>query len=351
MKNIILLFLIFFSSNIYAQADFRKGKIIELNGDSLYGELNFQGDIANSKEIRFRNQDLDSIYRPFEIGSYSFENGKCYTSKIAITNKDTVKIFAEYLVNGKKDIFFHRSISGFHYSISVSDTVIKEISATIETVNIDGVNYQKESKQYIGYLKAYFNDCPPLFSKIDQLKSPERKSLTSLTKEYNDITCGEGKCIIYERKKYPLRIAIEPIYSYYLKNIFSNDSSLNAFGLHMYFWIPNSSERLYIKTGLHYSQLPTFNYFQIPLQFEYTYPFKIIKPKFDIGINMHIVSDGGKALTTLVSGGCTIKLTNSIYLDFDVSSDLFAFNMESDIFLSFAARTGLYININNKNTR
>ena len=344
MKNLVLLSFICFSSILYAQTDFRKGKIIKLNGDTISGELNYQGDIENSRLIRFRNQYIDSIYRPFEIKSYHFENGKYYISKVAIVANDSIRIFAEFLVNGKKDLFFYRSASGFHYLISVSDLVTKEIPYKIETVNIDGVNYQKESKLFIGYLKTYFNDCPSLFSKIEELKSPERKSLISLTKEYNDITCGEGTCIIYNRKEYPIKVSIEPVYSYYLKNVLKSDTILNAYGGNLYFWLPNSSERLYIKTGLYFAQLSPYNYFQIPLQLEYVYPFRVIKPKFDIGVNAHFIRETGElseaGLSALVNGGCYIKLTNWMYLDFDISTDLFFFDYQTDIFESFATRIG-----------
>lgn len=354
MKNIIILLFIYISGNIYAQTDFRSGKIIKFNGDTLVGELNYQGDTENSKLIQFKNHDIDAVFKPFEIKSYGFDNGKFYTSKIAIIDRDTVKIFAEYLVDGKKDLFFNRSESGFHYLVSISDSIIKEIPFRIEVINKDGVNYQRESKLHLGYLKTYFNDCPSLFPRIEKIKALERKPLMLLTKDYNDITCGKGTCIIYDRKEYPIRIALEPVYSYYLKNMLKSDTTISAYGMNIYFWKPNSSERLYIKTGLYIAQLSPVNYFQIPLQFEYVYPFKRIKPKYHIGTNIHFLKEEGNltgfTLTTLAGGGCYIKLANWIYLDIDISSDLFAFNYSTTFIESFALRTGLYFSIGKKPT-
>jgi hypothetical protein len=354
MKNVLLLFFIFISVTLYGQTDFRNGKITKLNGDTIIGKIDYQGDIENSILIHFRNQDIDSIYRPFEIKSYNFEKGKFYTSKIAIIDNDTLKIFAEYLVKGKRDLFFNRSKSGFHYLISVSDSIIKELPYKNEIVNIDGVNYQKESKRFVGLLKSYFNDCPSLFSEIDRIKSPERKSLISLTKEYHDITCGDGACIIYDRKEYPINIAIEPVYRYYAKNMLIGDTILNSYGLNLYLWLPNSSERLYFKTGLIFSNPAPYNYFQVPIQFEYVYPLKVIKPKFNFGINAQFVKESGEFLggtiTALVGTGFYLKLTNWMYLDFDINSDLFAMNYETGFFESFATSIGLYIKINKKTT-
>lgn len=354
MKNVILLFFICISSTLYSQADFRKGNIIKLNGDTISGDLDYQGDFENSRLIHFRNQDIDSIYKPFEIESYNFENGKLYTSKIAIIDNDTLSIFAEYLVQGKRDLFFNRSKSGFHYLINVSDSIIKELPYKNETVNIDGVNYQKETKFFIGYLKTYFNDCPSLFSKIDKIKSPERKSLISLTKEYHDITCGDGTCIIYDRKEYPIKIAIEPVYRYYSKNILISDTILNAFGVNLYLWLPNSSERLFFKTGLIFAKPSPYNYFQIPIQFGYVYPFKVIKPKLDFGFNAQFIKESGEfsggTVTAFVGAGFYLKMTNWMYLDFDINSDLFALNYETGFFESIATSIGLYIEISKKTT-
>jgi hypothetical protein len=237
----------------------------------------------------------------------------------------------------------------------VSDLIIKKLPYKIETLNIDGVNYQKESKLFVGFLKSYFNDCPSLFSKIDEIKSPERKALISLTKEYHDITCGDGACVIYDRKEYPIKIAIEPVYRYYAKNILISDTILNAYGVNLYLWLPNSNERLYFKTGLIFAQPSPYNYFQIPLQIEYVYPFKVIKPKFDLGINAQFIKESGEfsggTITVLVGAGFYLKVTNWMHLDFDINSDLFALNYRTELFESFALSIGLNIKINKKNYR
>jgi len=349
MKYILLLILLVIFNGLQAQTDFRSGKIITMEGDTLQGELNFQGEINNTREIEFRNVKIDSIYRPFEIDSYVFDNGKYYVSKTVYTRKDTFNVFAEYIVKGKKDLFFYRLNSGFHYAMSISSDEIMEIPYKETVVNFNGVNYQKESTHHIGYLKSYFQDCPSLFPEIDKLKSPDRRSLLDLTIKYHEINCSGESCIIYEKEKYPLRIAIEPIFTYYFKNYYTDDSSNKTFGTHLYFWLPNSSEKLYIKTGLLYTQLKDYNYYQIPFVFEYLYSYNTIKPKFDIGVNWHLYSNGGVGLTTLVSGGCLVKVTDWLFIDFDISSDLFHFSYETDFFLTLAARTGLYIKINNNN--
>lgn len=347
MKHILLLLAISFTINICAQTDFRNGKIVTKQGDTISGELLYQEDAKNAREIRFKTAAIDSLFHPFEISGYSFDNGKHYVSKVFLSATDTTEIFAEYLVQGDKDLFYYRSKSGFQYALSVSDKEIREIPYEVKAVEVDGVTYQKETKLHIGYLKSYFSDCPSLFPEIEQLKAPDRKSLISLTKKYHDITCGEGTCIVYERQKYRFRMAIEPVYSFYLKNNITEDGSLSAIGGHVYFWIPNSSEKLFIKTGLLFAQPKGYNYYQIPFQISYVFDYNMLRPKFDAGVNWHINDEGGVVLTTLVGGGCLVKLTNWMYADFDVSSDLFTFSYETEFFITFALRAGLYFTINN----
>ena len=147
-------------------------------------------------------------------------------------------------------------------------------------------------------------------------------------------------------------MAIEPVFSYYSKSVFAKGTTAIFYGGHLYFWLPNSNENLFLKTGILYSQIVSnVNYIQIPLQFEYVYPYKVVKPKFDIGLNWLVTSDGGIGLTTLVGGGCYIKMTNFLYLNLDISSDLFHFSYETNFFTSFSTSVGLYFVINNKNYR
>lgn len=352
VKNAILLFLVFISFKLLSQSDFRKGSIINLNGDTLSGELDYQGNAENGRLIRFKSGDAESVYTPFQIKSYSFEKGKSYASKIAIIGNDTLEIFAEYLVKGKKDLYLCKTESGFHYLINGADSVLLELAYKQEIVNEKGINYHKENKQFVGALKFYFNDCPELFPEIEKLKSPQRKSLISITKEYHDITCGEESCVVFNRKEYPFQIAVEPVVRFYLKNGFFDDTIFNAYGANLYVWLPNSSERLFFKTGTNFSKTSTNDLVQIPLQLEYVFPYKHIKPKFNFGVNMLFLYNAqsfeGGTVTALAGTGFYLKMTNWIYLDFNIESDLFALGNKAQLFNTFSTTFGLYFKIGKK---
>ena len=351
MKYLFFLLCFGFSILAIGQTDFRKGKIITLQGDTIFGELDWQGDITNSRAVRFRKDNADAVFKPFEIAGYRFDDGRFFVSKIAVNSKDTTALFAEYLVKGKKDLFFYRSATGFHYALTLTDSVILEIPYRTGTVNVDGVNYQNDSKQHVGFLKYYFSEFPSLFPEIERLKAPNRSALVSLTRQYHELSCDESNCVVFKRKKFPLGIAIEAVYSHYLKKDFIFSGSAGTAGAHLYFWLPNSSERLYVKTGILKMLNGDENYFQVPLQFEYRFPFKIIKPKFDAGVNLHFGEHGSNGLSLLAGVGCLVKITELVYLDLDVCSDLVYFEYKSDIFPTVAARAGLLVSLNSGKKR
>lgn len=133
----VVLVLFLFSSVLTGQNDFRSGSVFLMDGDTIHGQLNFQGDLNHAREIEFRNQDSSLVFSPFDILGYAFSDGKYYVSKKAIVSRDTVNIFAEYLVKGQKNLYYHRSASGPHYLIDYLNGLITEIPYNDEFVNID----------------------------------------------------------------------------------------------------------------------------------------------------------------------------------------------------------------------
>lgn len=348
----ILLGLLCFTIN--GQTDIRPGVIINNQGDTLVGQLDYQGDISNAKLIHFINQSVDSIFLPYQINSYMFDDGKYYISKTAIFNNDTVNIFAECLVKGKKDLYFTRSLAGFYFLISRTDSIILELPYKKDYITKNDIVYEFENKAFIGYLKAYFSDCPELTPKIESLYSPNRNNLISLTKEYHDITCGKGHCTVFEKKKNPKRFSFEPFLAYYIKSDIFGDFSA-AYGFNLIFWIPNSSENMSIRTGI-IRPLNDVNTTQIPLQFEYVLPYKRVSPKFDIGVNSVWIKDmnnnTGTGLTFLIGTGFYFRPSKVVSISIDLNSDIFAFYPDflfidsKNVFATLYFKAGINITIN-----
>jgi len=342
-----LLFLNFIAITALLNAqDLREGYILS-KGDTIKGILKFQGDIKNSKECIFTSDiETEKILLPFEIDGYMFKNGKYYVSKYVIKSDTTLKVFAEYLVKGQKDLFYYRDYTGFHYLINTNDSSLIEIPYKQEVVNIDGKSYLRESKRHIGLLKSYFSDCPSIYSQIENLKKPDAKNLISITKTYHEVVCGENSCVVYKKQKMPLKIAVEPRFE--LTKFKGESGYFRQYGGLFYIWLPMSNENLYLKSGILYSNHDNdISMYKIPLQFEYVFPKKIVRPKLDLGVNVYSLKNPdyteGMGMTLAASGGFMVTITKFMYLDLSIETDILAFRYDTDFFIYHSFGIGTFI--------
>jgi len=82
MKLIKLLFgvgLLHLASSLSAQTDFRSGFIIHLAGDTLYGEIDYRGDLLMSRVCKFKDKKGEiTAYDPDDIEAFRFLNSKFF---------------------------------------------------------------------------------------------------------------------------------------------------------------------------------------------------------------------------------------------------------------------------------
>jgi hypothetical protein len=132
---------------------------------------------------------------------------------------------------------------------------IKEISLPDDIFYVDGQPYQRKSLINNPQLRYYLSDCPELFNEIDNIKKPSHLELIKVLKEYHDIKCKDGACIIYKKKMPPLKIDIQPIIGLVKYNYGYNFSGYTKqFGFLSYLWMPIDNERLFFRTGIIYSK-------------------------------------------------------------------------------------------------
>jgi hypothetical protein len=344
-----LLFIILFSISLlsFSQKDFRKGFIITNTADSISGRINFQGDIKNSEECNFQYETGRIVtFYPGDIKGYWFDDGKYYVSKYIEEKGKTTRIFAEYLVRGQKDLFYFRDNGGSsRFLLSKSDSSLLIIPYEEKVEWIDGRGYNFVSTQHIGFLKAYFSDCPTIFNNIETIKKPEMKNMISITKEYHDEVCGENSCIIYKKNKLPVRFALEPRLE--ITNFREFTGFFNQYGAILYVWLPQSNEKLYFKTGFLYSKpYNDISMYKIPVQFEFIFPEKFIRPKFGIGFNYYNMKDSESEFMSLAfspTSGLLIRASESLYFDINFETDLFQFSYRTGPFNSYSLGFGLFI--------
>jgi len=336
-----------------AQTDFRKGYIITSNLDTIRGTVDFRGDMKNSENCIFKNnEDKTTTYHPGEIYGYRFENGKYYISKFVKEKNGTVKnLFAEFLVEGAKDLYYFRDMAGFHYLLDYKSDTLTEIPYDVKDIRKDGKDYQYESKQYIGYLKEYFKDCPSLYAEIDRIKKPEFNNLIKLTKDYHYKTCSDSSCIVYYQPKPLFKVAFEPQYGAWALKGYDYTSITGGL---LYIWLPRANERLFLKTGLSFAKYTysgsSYSYFRIPIQIEYLFPDGLIRPKFDVGFNYYSLrpsfdSESDKSLFFASSVGALIKITKSVYFDLKFDLDVCTLTDNIEYFPTHAFITGIYFQL------
>ncbi|PWE00956.1 hypothetical protein [Marinilabilia rubra] len=345
MKRLILLIIsLFIYLSAPAQQDLRNGYIIKNTRDTIHGKIDFRGDIKNSQSCTFYSgKGKKQIFLPFDINAYRFSNGKYYISKYIAEDSVSIPVFAEYLVKGEKDLLYFRDTHHKYYLLSINDSSTVKIPYKEKIIRSSGRSYLRKSTTHIGFLKSYFRDCPELFGKIKQIKEPNAKNLTSITTNYHSMMGIEDQLIAYQKKKHPLKIRLEPKVEL---TKFTGNSALNLYGGLIYIWLPKYNERLFLKTGvLGSDNTGNGSLTKIPLQIKYLFPDKIIRPKFEFGINIFTSANTenheGFLFTMAPSAGLMIKATKSVYVDLNLETDIAFLIFKPEAFISRTMGVGV----------
>lgn len=321
---IILLLAIFFSTGIInAQTDFRLGYIIKSTGDTINGEIDYRGDLLMSSVCKFKDIDNTIIeYSSNDITAFRFTDSKYYVSR-EVNNR---RVFLEYLIKGKINIYYMRDDVGDHYYIDKEDVVLKEIPFEEGIKLVDDRQVFYETTKHIGILNYYMQDAPGFQSNIETIKKPEHKNLIKLAEDYHNAVCDDEQCIIYEKKVPPIKISIMPFVG--LAKYKEYDQFIMELGGYLYLWAPRTSEKLFFKTGLIYQKSSeggeNLNSYKIPIQLQYIYIAHRIQPNLSMGINVLSLNiDDHKELshTLSINAGINYKFSDNISLSTVFNSD------------------------------
>ena len=323
-------------NNIFT--DFKPGYIISLNGDTLSGMIDYRNDLKMSKTCRFipKNATSEVVYKPNEIRAFRFENGKFFVSRdLKTPDNQPVKLFLEYLIHGKVDVYYYKDTKGNHYLIDKEGRELTELPYE-EKIKTDsnGVAYFDKSTKYIGILLLYMSDTPSMSKEITETKEPSHESLIKLAKDYHKASCGDYSCIIYEKKESLVHYKVELVAGVeFIGNSVQEEFISNSYfttGVIVKLGDPRVNENLYIKTGLLYSHLENSGYwtdlhynnnfftdnFKVPLQMEYIIQKGTFQPRIGYGINLYYPIFS----TVSITPGLDIKLSKKIAVT--INSDI-----------------------------
>ena len=355
--GLLFLALLFSPAILNAQSDFRPGYVIKLNGDTIPGKIDYRGDILMGEDCRFiaAGTDEEVRYSPDNIIGYRFINSKYFVSK----EINGEKVFLEFLIKGKVNVYTRRNQSGDKYFIEKEGLGMNELPYEEEIRYDNNIPYEYRSTTHIGLLNMYMQDAPEFQSRIAKMWKPKQNWLIDLAADYHHKICTDENCMIFEKKLPFLKVNLEVVggmvmyksgnmedFNYfYHEGDLKNNKYFQA-GVIAHIWLPTVNEKLFLRTGLLYS---TFNSntatkttYKIPIQCEYIFPKGVIRPTLAYGINLYKPFTFSVALTP----GVNIMISRSVYLGIVYNIDFvpnYQFPLFPDKILANSILAGLII--------
>lgn len=305
-RRLIFSGLLISTSFLKAQTDFRPGYIINTCGDTIFGEIDYRGDLLMSSICKFKStENRITEYSPNDIIAYRFIDSKYYVSR----EVNLERVFLEYLIKGQVNIYYQRDVKGDHYYLEKQDVKITEIPYEEGIKYVEDKQIFYESTRHIGLLSIYMQDAPDFQSRIQTIKKPDHQNLIKLAEDYHNNVCLVEKCIIYEKKKPLKKVNLEAVAGIVNFNHVPglHDKYYFQSGIIAHFWMPRSNEKIYFKTGFLFSQIEDtfgnkYGYLKIPTHIGYLAPNTYrIRPSFSFGL-----------LSPSYSGGVALKLSKHI---------------------------------------
>ena len=333
MKKIICsIFSLFLLIEVGAQSDYRVGYIITNEQDTIYGWIDYRGDIRNAKTCSFKEAMTDQTidYFPSDIAAYRYIDSKFYISK-NIGGIDAPKqVFLEYLVNGLAKLYYYRDTDMNDYYYIEKDDQLYELKKDEREVLIDGTTKIRSTKSYVGVLKATLNVWE-MNNEIDKANL-EHSSLINIVKNYHDYVCTDGsECIIYEKKKSVKMLRFAPVVgvdisTIKLMNAFTekyrfNPSSNLTVGVNLNISIPQIDEKIFLQIQALYTKYYFFDTYEIPQSWT---DIHILSNVLQIGFSFKYEYPKGKLRPTFAAGPAGIYLSDATI---EIDKDIYGYSL------------------------
>ncbi|MCG8582483.1 MAG: hypothetical protein MI866_21335, partial [Bacteroidales bacterium] len=132
------------------------------------------GSISNAKYCKVDKDDKITVYSPYEVSEYGFNNGRVFIAKEIQTPDSTQKVFLERLHKGKVTLYYYKG-RGFHsYYIEKDSTLFIEVPRR-----------NSHNEHYSQQLLKILSDCPIIDDACSHVTySPH--SMTRLLERYDN---------------------------------------------------------------------------------------------------------------------------------------------------------------------
>jgi hypothetical protein len=178
MKTFVLVSLLLttsMSKNLMAQAQFKDGYIISLQGDTINGKIKYRSQSKNYQACVFANEGGTKEYRPTDIQGYGYVKGQHYTS--AYTNTS----FLEALVLGEVNLY---KMDKVYYLKKSGQDMVALVAKVLES-KVNGKIHRTEDNKWKLLCVQVLGDCledPAARLKYVRLNE---KTIVSLVSDYN----------------------------------------------------------------------------------------------------------------------------------------------------------------------
>lgn len=371
IKKLLLCILVlgFLSSTFSQSTNFKPGFIIDKNQDTIRGLI--KADLKTLfRKCTFRSDNSSEAtgYAPAEIISFSFDEGKFYTSKEITVNGSKKIVFLEFLLKGRVNVYYYHDELGNHYYIEKDNNTLVELTEPIEKINIEGTTYEKPQR-YKNKLKYLLSDCQDINSEIDKTYL-SHSSLIRLAKDYHQRTCTTEECIVFEQKKKPVHVDFSVFTGYHVNTIkfgyqlpsdmqsgFQGGFRMEIFNLHKWTnrisYTVDVNVRKFSSYTFTESKYDRIFYYDKYIFLDYFYAPSTLKVDLNmwavnVPISMKYVIISGK-----VSPYVAVGFNNTLVLSYNKNFILERFVMEHhktvpDYHLGALGTTGLMINLGKK---
>lgn len=206
---ILVLLVILVSLGVMGQDNYKKGYVITLENDTLFGKINDAGGYKNSRLCTFKQHKKHKVteYLPGEIKGYRMYDDKYYVSKPVAGNEAGKYRFMEVVIEGAVNLYHDRKSTQTAFYIQKKDGELIPLTYEVGQLrykpeeNISVIyspTYTIHNRVYKDTLRYLFQDSKGALDRVENLEY-DVNSLSKITKDYIADKCSGTKCINYER--------------------------------------------------------------------------------------------------------------------------------------------------------
>jgi hypothetical protein len=235
-KMFFMAIMIFIVQLSIGQANFIPGFIIQKDGDTIRGQVDYRNWSNNPDKISFKGPNGIKEYTPFSIQGFGVQD-EIYISatiktEVGSENPNDLTLdpslvfatrttFLQAVIIGKKSLYFYKDDNDKSQFYILQDTSFEFLVHKRYLVEKEGTRVIAENKMYIGQLAIYLQDCPSLRLKIYSC-AYKKSSLEKLFLNYYN--CTESP-IKFHKETEQLKVEFGALAGISLTNvIFHSDS-------------------------------------------------------------------------------------------------------------------------------